>query len=319
MAKSKLFNALFKEGTLALNLLQEIAPHHANGAVLLELNGYRDLDDIPWEYAWSGRGYLVCERMFTYMLEGEERQLPKLPLCIVIVAPDPMGSDKLGLANLHLSDQFLNFINEFYNSSKMVILERVLPATINKMNSLLAEKNNEVATVLHFMGHCTMTDDDSRALVFEHSKHGKPDIVKMPCLISTLENLWLAFLSACNTREIARDIAQQGVQYTIGSYCSLPDDIARDFEAQFYRNLAQGQSVDKAMWKTRMELVESADSEDFWQRNYLVGALILYSNMPQMANSLFLCKSGNPIIKLNKYPNNLETISTMQTFFRLHG
>src|SRR5207302_1758528 len=57
-----------------------------------------------------------------------------------------------------------------------------------------------------------------------------------------------------------------------GSYCSLPDDIARKFEAQFYTCLTQNESVDEAMWRTRMEL--AADGNDIRQCHYLAGAMV---------------------------------------------
>jgi len=279
----KLFRALFPkdESSLARQLLRQILPPRAiTGRIQLELNGDdgrvdHDLDAIPWEYAWTGNDYLVRQVIFTRMVKGEKRQLQGLPLRIVVVAPDPTDSN---LPDLHLVDQFQNFIDEFYKSSRNVILERVLPATVDQVDSLLAHNHDDTATVLHFMGHCGEAEDGSRsrALVFEHPENNKVDKAKAQRLISNSKNLQLAFLSACNTREIARDIAQRGVLYTIGSYCSLPDDIARKFEAQFYRYLTLGQSVEEAIWKTRLELAERADHNDERQRDYLMGTMVTH-------------------------------------------
>jgi CHAT domain len=279
----RLFRALFSPdlSSAAQKSLQQVLPPRAtNGRIQLDLNdkyGFidHDLDAIPWEYAWTGKDYLTRQLIFTRVLKGEKRQIPpNLPLRIVVIAPDPTDSNEQGLKDLHLGDQCQNFINEYYNYNRKITLERVLPATTKKMNSLLMDKSDETATVFHFMGHCAGIEDGSRALVFEHHEHGKLDIVITKRLFNAPRKLWLAFLSACNTREVARDIAQSGVQYTIGSYCSLPDNIARKFESQFYYYLTHGQLVDEAIWKARLELTEIADFNDEKQRDYLVGAMV---------------------------------------------
>jgi len=278
----RLFRALFSqdESSIARQLLQKtLLTHAVTGRIQLELNGDHnlidhDLDAIPWEYAWSGDNYLVRQIIFTRMVKGESRQLQALPLRIVVVAPDPVDSS---LTDLNLVDQFQNLADGFYKSSRSVMLERVQPATVDQMEAMLVENDDKTATVLHFMGHCTETEDGLReqALVFEHPEHGKVDKVKMQRLVNSSKILRLAFLSACNTREIARDIACRGVLYTIGSYCSLPDDIARRFEAKFYHYLSLERSVGEAIWKTRLEMAELADHDNERQRDYLMGAMVL--------------------------------------------
>src|SRR4051812_16574424 len=271
-----LFKALFSGK--AGERLKETKPMDLNGRIFLQLNDYGehdDLDAIPWEYAKESTTFLVHERMFTRVHERLQDSLPKLPLRIVVVAPDPSDLHKVGLADLRLGDQFRNFIDECYKNSTKVNFERVQPAAVSKMNSLL--KHDKMATVLHFMGHCITRKDDEKArgLVFENGETYKCDIANTRRLITFPKNLRLAFLSACNSREIARDLVQSGVRCTIGSYCSLPDDIARKFEAQFYQFLAQGQPIDEAMWRARMELAELADENDPRPRDYLAGAMVM--------------------------------------------
>lgn len=304
----KLFNALFPEDSKAREQLQKL--FHPVGRIFLELNGDEDLDNIPWEYAWAGKEYLVRQIMFTRVLKGEMPELPKLPLRIVVVAPDPVNSYEVGLADLHLNDQFQNFIDKHQSNGRQVMLDRVFPPTVDKMDASLTQKR-DTATVLHFMGHCAADEDGSRALVFENSENGKFEIVDTTRLVSIPENLRLAFLSACDTREVARIMARQGVPYTIGSNCSLPDDIARKFEAKFYQFLADGSAIDKAMWRTRAAFV---DHNDYRQRDYLAGAIILYSCTSRKDEGLFQCDEGEPRVNLNMPPNNLELITTMSRF-----
>jgi len=281
----RLFRALFSqdESSLARQLLQKILLTHAvTGRIQLELSDEHDLvdhelDAIPWEYAWSGDNYLVRQVIFTRLVKGgERRQLEeKLPLHVVVVAPDPVDLYE-NLSDLRLGDQFKNLTDEIYKCHKDVTLERVFPATIAQVNSCLAANDQKMATVFHFMGHCCEIGNRSRALVFEHPDDGKQDKVK-PHRFANLENLRLAFLSACNTREIAREIVKRGVPYTIGSFCILPDDIARKFEMKFYHHLMLGEPVSRTMWRVRSELAELADNDNMRQRDYLAGAMVICS------------------------------------------
>lgn len=304
----KLFNALFRRDSLAYQLLQNILPPHQAGRILLELNYQHDLDDIPWEYAWFGEDYLVRQLMFTRVLKRKGAKLPKLPLRIVVVAPNPINANEV--KDLHLNDQFQNFIDQHKSNKRQVMLERVFPPTVDKMDALITHKP-EAATALHFMGHCTQNMDGTRALVFEHYDSGKHDIANTRRLLSVPKNLRLAYLSACNTREIARTMVESGVPYAVGSYCSLPDDVARKFEEKFYQILANGHSVDWAMYRTRTAFM---DYRDYRQRDYLPGAIIIYSSALWVGDVSFWCNEGEPEVNFNMPPNNLETITNISKF-----
>lgn len=271
-----LFKAVFSG--YAGQLLKKIMPEDSNGRIFLQLKdleGHDDLDAIPWEYMKDGPRFLVHQRMFTRVHEHPQDPLPKLPLRIVVIAPDPLNFEKVDrLSDLHLRDQFQYLVDICYKNSKKVILDPVLPASVQEMNSML--KRDEVATVLHFMGHCVASKEDekARSLVFEHGATYERHDAITECLVTSPENLRLAFLSACNSRQVARELVQKGVRYTIGSYCPLPDDIARKFEAQFYQFLAEGQPINEAMWKTRKQLGLAESNDSRRQHDYLAGAMV---------------------------------------------
>jgi len=113
-------------------------------------------------------------------------------------------------------------------AKKWVILERVFPPTISRMNDLVMNEP-ETATVLHFMGHC-VSKNNARALVLEPSDTGNLDFANANSL-TIPNNLRLAFLSACDTRNIAQVLLKRGVPYTIGSHCPIPNDLAALFLA----------------------------------------------------------------------------------------
>src|SRR6185436_1941712 len=100
-----------------------------------------------------------------------------------------------------------------------------------------------MATVLHFMEHCGSKNGGTKALIFEDQDTGGLDFADALRLDPTT-NLRLAFLSACETRRVARDLAESGIPYTIGSHCSLPDDLIRKFEHKFYQCLASGCTIE---------------------------------------------------------------------------
>lgn len=309
----RLSKALFSGDTssLARQLLQQVLP---NGRILLELNGDRDLDAIPWEYAWTGQTYLVNQCMFTRIHNPREHELSKLSLRIVVVAPDPVipptDPDMEIFPDLHLKDQFQNFIDGHYASGREVVLERVFPPTVDRMNSLLMSEPT-TATVLHFMGHCGHKDIE-RALIFEHKDTGKHNFVDALRLIDMPKSLRLAFLCACDTRDVARVLAEAGVPYAIGSYCSIPDDLARKFEYNFYQLLASGCTIEKAMWRARLSLM---DHNDIRQRDYFPGAMILYSSTFQEDDGTFECEKGKLKVKLHMPPNNIKDVPTTSIFY----
>jgi hypothetical protein len=290
-----LFKALFSG--YAGQLLYETEPTYPNGQIFLQLNKHDDLDAIPWEYAKNGPTFLAYQRQFSRLHRQRELQLLKLPLHIVAVVLDPiipLDDPNIHLENLYLKEQFQNFIDEHSHNNKKVTLERVFPPTTNQMDKLLM-KEPKTATVLHFMGYC-VSEKDQRVLVFEDDKTGEHAFIDALHL--------LAFLSACNTCEIARVLLEQGVPYTIGSYCPLPDDLAHKFECKFYQLLASGFPIEMAMWKARVFLNNQKDVH----QSYFPGAMILYLSTFRENDGIFECEEGKPLVKLHMPPNNLELI-----------
>jgi CHAT domain len=306
-----LFKALFSG--YAKQLLQKKEPPHSNDGVYLQLNGDVDLDAIPWEYAFDRTNFLVHQRKFVRLQERQQASLPKLPLRIVAIVPDPIIPSEgpgANLSDLHLSEQFQNFIDRFTENKRRVKLERVFPPTVSRMGALLDPKT-AASTVLHFMGHCVQDqEDNSRALVFEHGGTGKPEYINGSQLIRLVENLRLVFLSACDSREVARVLVERGVWCTIGSNCALPDDLARKFEFEFYKFLAIGYAVEMAMYKARASLLVK---DDIRQANYFPGAMVLYVSTVG-DDSTFQCEEGPPDVDRYVPPNNLAELTTVPAF-----
>lgn len=302
-----LFYALFSGR--AGQLLQKTKEPHPNSRISLQLNNHQELEAIPWEYAKYRDTFLVYERVFSRVLKCPHCPLPKRSMRIVAVVPDPIfPNSTFKLPDLNLNDQWQTFINRHSANRKNVLLERVFPPTVDQMDALLMNEP-EMATILHFMGHCVLNEDEM-ALVFEHYETGEHELVSAS-RPNVPKNLRLAFLSACNTRDIAKVLCERGVPYTIGTNCSLPDDLARKFESKFYQLLAGGFTVETALWRARVSFRDQSEPRE---RDYLPGAMVLYSPTFSEDNGVFECKQGEPTIELHMPPNNLHSFPFSVTF-----
>jgi CHAT domain len=299
-----LFKALFSG--YAGQLLQKTHPTHPNGRIFLQLNRCVELDAIPWEYAKYHDTFLVHQREFSRIHERPQDPIPEpLPLRVVVVVPDPIilpGEPGANLPDLHLSEQFQNFVNRFTKNKKMITLERVFPPTVCEVGALLNAKA-AMSTVLHFMGHCGQENtSDPRALIFEHAETGRAEYVGASQLVPVFKYLRLAFLSACNSRDIARELVEHNIRYAIGSNCDLPDDVARKFESEFHKFLSNGSTIETAMHQARATF---QISHDIRQNSYFAGAMILYSSTIDKGDSAFRCDEGDLVVDLHLPPSNL--------------
>src|SRR5262249_55813848 len=135
-----LFGALFStnKSSPAQQRLQQILSPQSVSQVLLDLNHDHELENIPWEYTWAENEYLILRCMFSRVDKKKELHLPKLPLRIVAVVPDPVippGEPDTDLPDLHLRDQFRSFIDRHHTNTKKVILERVFPPTLDQTDA----------------------------------------------------------------------------------------------------------------------------------------------------------------------------------------
>lgn len=309
-----LFDALFSGPAKELFQKTGTCLSHPDGWIFLQLNNHEALHAIPWEYAKDDSEFLIHQRCFTRIHNRDQHQLPKFSLRIIVVAPDPAILSDVHLPELQLGEQFQTFVKEC-KFDKKVTLERVFPPTVEKMNEML-QKYQATAAVLHFMGHCTLADS-LRVLVFENTETGKPEFVDLE-QIEIPKHLQLVFLSASNTREFAQALLERGallehgVPFIISSQSSIPNDLARKFESEFYKFLADGFTVDEAMHRAR---VSFKTENNIRQNDYFAGAMVLYSSMFREDANILECDDGNPIIRLHMPPNNLDIFSTTSTFY----
>src|SRR5262249_32802558 len=121
------------------------------------------LQAIPWEYARGEHGFLVAETPFVRGLPKDQRiDAPALAagLHIVAVPSNPLGK---GIAPLNIDAEWLRLTEIISDIEAAVTLERVRPATLDRLDELSAGKRD---LVVHFMGHGGESDAGA-ILLFE--------------------------------------------------------------------------------------------------------------------------------------------------------
>jgi hypothetical protein len=91
-------------------------------------------------------------------------------------------------------------------------------------------------------------------------------------------------------------MVERGVLYSVGSYCSLLDDIACKFESNFYQRLDDDNSVEES------NVIISS----------VYGPILVHVPGRRW---LFQCDEGEPTVKWNLPLNNIDNINTPSSFF----
>ncbi len=224
-----------------------------------------DLRRLPWEALYHDpAGFLIFNAVSItrFIAVGLQRAQPivtQLPLRILVVSAMPSELPQLNFAaernNLTsaLADE---------EAKGWVKLEFVEHATRDKVRAALTTFNPHA---LHFSGHGKFAEDKS-ALAFE-DQYGDLDSVTpddAAILFGGLADLRLIVLNACETAidstaqpltGIAPKILQRtGIPAVVAMQAPIFDRAAIAFSRAFYNQLAQGRTVDEAMYEGRLAI-----------------------------------------------------------------
>jgi tetratricopeptide (TPR) repeat protein len=139
----------------------------------------------------------------------------------------------------------------------------------------LLERINEFEPhIVHLTGHGIVKDDGLGYFAFEDER-GQTDLrssVDMRERLFSGSSVQLAFISGCQTGKappiaamggICQGIVSEEVPMAIGWAASIADDIATQFAATFYRTLAAGQPVDRALTQARQAIQKTCDDRGY--------------------------------------------------------
>ncbi|MFZ2411827.1 MAG: CHAT domain-containing protein, partial [Candidatus Methanoperedens sp.] len=151
-----------------------------------------------------------------------------------LVTPDGKPVDALDIETERAA-----IVRELAACNRQILL-RIGIATTDELASGITEGYN----ILHLSGH-----GSQEFLLFEDGKGGSQlisgDYLKR--LIGTGGPFELAIVSACHSEKIGKMLTDAGIKHVVAIRCDVPvlDYAAIAFAGQFYRNLIQGENIQK--------------------------------------------------------------------------
>ena len=261
----QLFDALFASGDVLSLFDQSLAVAQDRKEVLrIKLN--MDLDDptlaslacLPWEmlYRHSTREYLskapytTIVRYLDVMHAGTLSPFVR-PLRILIVVANPKG-------DLQLNDEVERVRRRLSDASRFEV-DLLEGATYQALEARLHDADYHV---IHFMGHGAF-DGKAGGLVFEEGLVPGEDL---GTLLRIESETRLVLLNACDTARVSHEagldpftgvasaLVMAGVPAVVAMQFRISDRAAIAFAERFYKQLASGVRVERAVKDGRMAI-----------------------------------------------------------------
>jgi len=238
------------------------------------------IDGVSWEYAYGLYGaeevenYLVLACHIVRGLPLDQRiEPPKMDdgLYIVAIPSNPLEQE---LPLLDIDAEWMRLKEIIQEVPSNISLERARPPTIEQVRRLVANQRNRV---VHFMGHGGQ--HETGALLCFEKENGELHLVTAREFVMRVRgSVFLVTLNACvsaipgptNFSNLAAALVRQKIPYSLGMRLSIHDDDARTFSRTFYSELANGVSVEEALFQARLTLANS-------QRSWVIGVPVLYT------------------------------------------
>ncbi|MGH9755786.1 MAG: tetratricopeptide repeat protein [Blastocatellia bacterium] len=224
---------------------------------------------LPWELLHDGRGFLFHGQnpvRVRRRLPNRHQQKPaitNLPIRILLVSPRP-EDERAGYIDHRISA--LPLVEAVEDLGELAELTILSPPTFAAMEEALVEaaKARKPFDVIHFDGHGVYDREHGLgALCFEDPKDsGKLEKRAMQLIhaeklaaVIRERRIPLVFLEACQTARIEDDptasvaakLLEEGVTSVVAMSHSVLVETARRFVTAFYRELARGARVGRAM------------------------------------------------------------------------
>jgi CHAT domain-containing protein/tetratricopeptide (TPR) repeat protein len=235
-----------------------------------------ELWNIPWEYLHDGEEFIALRpnttlvRSFTnspYRKKFSElRQIPR-PLRVLVMISDPEGVAPLDI------DQEVENIMDALNpavAAGLVVVDILEEGTLRNLDIALAEDDYHI---LHYTGHGAMTPRGScLALENEQGEVSLAFIEDLLPLIANSNSLRLVILSGCQTGQIDETQAMSGiatgllaaVPSVVAMQFSIADVSAQIFGRTFFHSIGQGQPLEDAMHRARVEMNKAFPAFTDW-------------------------------------------------------
>ena len=299
-----LFSALFPTGSLTASRLAD-SPER-----LLLVTEDEVLQSIPWEFLYSPDGFLVCDLHFVRGLPADQRtsvpDLDNTPLHVLAIPSNPLHED---VRPLNIDGEWERLVEIIAKSEKAITLERVRPPTLAQLRQQIA---NQQHRVLHFMGHGGQDEEHGAVLLFENEFGDLRRVFARDFTRRVRRTAFLVTLNACVSAtpgetefsNLAFALMKRQIPYALGMRFSVLDEDARRLSRVLYSELAQGTSVEEAIYQARLDLADS-------DRSWAVGVPVLYTSLAAPAAG-FTANTGSADIQDPQQPE-IEVIGLPRT------
>ncbi len=273
-----LFDALFDK-SISNHLAAVLAEGESTGrGVRLRLIFEKpQIAAIPWEFLYdeSTNTFLANDpktalsRYIDVPLKKQDIRPASIPLKMLLVISSPKNLDPLdSLGEERLIKQAL----EKHISSGLIEIDVISKATIDAVYQRLSDREYNV---FHFIGHGVFENNKGHiALVDENDRAKLLDDEAFANLFLGKRGLGLVILNSCEGattssgqafRGMAPRLVQRGIPAVIAMQYTILDSTAKTFAEEFYRSLARGNPVDRAVQSARnlISIKAKLDNRDF--------------------------------------------------------
>ncbi len=298
---SRLFQALFKDGSVAKTAFYESSNQSARTIVLVLDSP--ELDNVVWEYAYNEvkQEYVVEDCAFIRALPESERpangrlkeSVERVSLLFIPANPlvdlnaEPMRA-------LDVDGEWREMTRHITASHAPFDLLQLRPATPEQLQTSMARFRDGL--VVHFSGHGAAMKDGT-ILLFERENGASNPLGAQEFIRTVKDKAGIVFLSACQSAaaemtefgNLARGLVKSGVPFALGMQFNLPDPFAPVISGQFYNWLVQGHAIPKATMQARRAVKR--------EHEFFVGMIALYAAHPDETGEINWRGSGASLVQ----------------------
>lgn len=275
---SILFDALFdKKISNQFAALKAEAENMGRGIRLRLIFENPEIAALPWEFLYeeSTNTFLANDpktalsRYIDVPLRRQEIKPASLPLKMLLVISSPSDLDPLDSEG---EEGLIRKALEKHISSGLIQIDTISKATID---AIYQKMNDKAYNVFHFIGHGVFGNNKGHvALVDEDGRASLLDDEAFANLFLGRRGLGLVILNSCEGamtssgqvfRGMAPCLVQRGIPAVVAMQYTILDSTAKIFAEEFYRSLARGEPVDRAVQSARnlISIKVKLDNRDF--------------------------------------------------------
>ncbi len=260
---ARLYRALFPAEALAARTLEQ----QPDGLLLVIQDA--ELQRVPWEYLHDGQTFLALKMPLTRGLPAAQRiafasDAPTTTQTLVVASDPLLYPNGAPVVALNVARERVNVREAFEKANAAFRVAFVKPPTQDELRKHLTRSAPPV--ILHFLGHGTATPHGAR-LAFEDKMAQAQTVDAAEVILPARDKLFCVYFNSCETAmsletaasNLAYALARGGVPYVLGMQFEVPEMAALRLSEFFYTHLAQGETVERAVWQARRALWDEPD------------------------------------------------------------